>query len=376
MRFQLLLAAALMAALPLSADAGADAGAFEPAAEAAASPWQLVWADEFDGPDGSGVDRSKWVPEVGGHGWGNNELQFYRDELANAHVEDGSLVITAIAERHSSGGVTRDYTSARLKTQGTFEQAYGRFEARLQVPHGQGIWPAFWMLGNDIGSVGWPACGEIDVMENIGREPAIVHGTVHGPGYSGAAGIGASYSLPDGAPFAEGFHLFAVEWEPQAIRWYVDGVLYQTLTPAGLPAGARWAFDHPFFMLLNVAVGGNWPGSPNATTTFPQRMLVDYVRVYRPRAAPAKKPVVNGCDPARGDRGTTLDVRVTGAGFAEGARVSFGAGVTVLATDVVSAGELHVQVTVQTNAKRGPRNVTVTNPNGKAGTGRRRFTVQ
>ena len=203
-----------------------------------------------------------------------------------------------------------------------------------------------------------------------------MHGPVHGPGYSGAAGIGAAYSLPDRAPFADAFHLFAVEWEPQAIRWYVDGVLYHTLTPAALPAGARWAFDHPFFMLLNVAVGGNWPGNPDATTVFPQQMLVDYVRVYRLGAPAAKRPVVTACEPARGDRGSTLDLRITGDGFGVGARVSFGAGVTVLAAEVVSAGELRVRATILPKAKRGARHVTVTNPNGKTGKGRRLFTVQ
>src|SRR6185295_12134975 len=170
--------------------------------------------------------------------------------------------IQALRETYAGpDGVVREHTSARLKTQGKFEQAYGRFEARLKVPRGQGLWPAFWMLGNDIGTAGWPRCGEIDVMENIGREPATVHGTIHGPGYSGAGGIGAAFILPGGAPVADDFHVFAVEWEATAIRWYVDGTLYQTRTPTDLPAGQRWAFDHPFFMVLNVAVGGGWPGS-------------------------------------------------------------------------------------------------------------------
>jgi beta-glucanase (GH16 family) len=369
-------AAVLAAVLHLPA-AAQDVAPDPQAAEAAAAPrWQLVWADEFDGPDGAGIDRSKWVPEIGGHGWGNNELQFYRDDLANAHLEGGHLVITALQERYTSGGTTRDYTSARLKTQGLFEQAYGRFEARLRVPHGQGIWPAFWMLGNDIGSVSWPACGEIDVMENIGREPTLVHGTVHGPGYSGINGIGAPYSLPDGAPFTEDFHLFAVEWEPQEIRWYVDGVLYHTLTPASLPAGARWAFDHPFFMLLNLAVGGNWPGSPDGSTSFPQRLVVDYVRVYRVGAPAKPRPTVAVCDPPQGARSSTLDVRIAGGGFLEGAKVSFGAGVKVLARTVISPGEILARVKIARNAKRGPRNVTVTNPKGRAGTGRNLFTIQ
>ena len=142
------------------------------------------------------------------------------------------------------------------------------------------IWPAFWMLGNNIQTAGWPTCGEIDIMENIGREPAIVHGTIHGPGYSGADGIGSQYGLTTGA-FSDAFHVFAVEWEPNQIRWYVDGNLYQTRTPADLPAGTQWVFDHPFFIILNEAVGGYWPGDPDATTVFPQKMTVDYVRVYQ-----------------------------------------------------------------------------------------------
>jgi beta-glucanase (GH16 family) len=244
--------------------------------------WTQIWADEFNGPTGSGVDPHKWVLETGGGGWGNNELEYYTDRLQNAYLENGVLVIKAIKETYTgSDGVTRNYTSARLKTQGKFEQAYGRFEARIKIPYGQGIWPAFWMLGSDIPQVGWPQCGEIDIMENIGKEPSIVHGTIHGPGYSGDAGIGAAYSLPNRERFADTYHIYAVEWEPRAIRWYVDGNLYKTITPADLPARASWVFNHPFFLLLNVAVGGKWPGNPDTSTVFPQVMLVDYVRVYR-----------------------------------------------------------------------------------------------
>lgn len=248
-----------------------------------AAGWTLVWSDEFDGPSGALVDAGKWVFDVGGNGWGNQELEYYTDRPRNASLNgEGALAIQALRETYAGpDGVTREYTSARLKTQGTFEQAYGRFEARLKVPRGQGLWPAFWMLGNDIGASGWPRCGEIDVMENIGREPSTVHGTIHGPGYSGGGGIGAPFTLPGGARVADDFHVFAVEWEPAAIRWHVDGTLYQTRTSADLPPGQRWVFDHPFFLLLNVAVGGSWPGSPDATTVFPQTMLVDYVRVYR-----------------------------------------------------------------------------------------------
>jgi beta-glucanase (GH16 family) len=237
--------------------------------------WRLVWSDEFDGPDGSGVDPTKWVPETGGNGWGNNELEYYTNRLDNAYIEKGSLVIKANQEAYANSS----YTSARLKTQGKFTQKYGRFEARIKLPQGQGIWPAFWMLGDNIDQAGWPTCGEIDIMENIGKEPSIVHGTIHGPGYSGGNGLGAPYLLPSGGKFADDYHLFSFEWDPDAIRWYVDGSLYETRTPSDA-AGKTWVFDHPFFIILNVAVGGNWPLNPDATTVFPQKMLVDYVRVY------------------------------------------------------------------------------------------------
>jgi len=257
------------------------------------SPGTLVWSDEFNGPDGSAPDSSKWVLETGGGGWGNNELEYYTARGQNASVHDGNLVITAVKEKYTGpDGVTRDYTSARLKTLGKFAQAYGRFEARIKIPRGQGIWPAFWMLGNDIDKAGWPTCGEIDIMENIGKEPSTVHGTIHGPGYSGDKGIGDPFSLPAGDLFADEFHIYAVEWEPEAIRFYVDDHLYSTRTPADLPKGTKWVYDHPFFLLLNVAVGGSWPGNPDATSTYPQTMLVDYVRIYghahAPTAAPAQ----------------------------------------------------------------------------------------
>jgi len=251
-------------------------------ANPSASQWTLVWSDEFNGPNGSAVDDSKWVAESGGGGWGNKELEYYTTRLQNAHQQAGNLVIQAIQEKYTgSDGVSRGYTSARLKTQGKFAQAYGRFEARTKIPRGQGIWPAFWMLGNENGKPGWPTSGEIDIMENIGKEPGMVHGTIHGPGYSGEHGIGAPFSLPAGQKFADDFHVFAVEWEPETIRFYVDEHLYATRTPVDLPRGTKWVYDHPFFILLNVAVGGGWPGSPDASSVFPQEMLVDYVRVYR-----------------------------------------------------------------------------------------------
>ncbi len=244
--------------------------------------WQLVWSDEFNGANGSSPDAANWVFDIGGNGWGNQELETYTNRAANARVEDGNLVITALEENFTGpDAVTRSYTSARVKTAKLFTQAYGKFEARIKIPAGQGLWPAFWMLGENIDQAGWPECGEIDIMENIGKEPSTVHGTLHGPGYSGAEGIGAPFALPDHARFADDFHLFAVEWEPKVIRFYVDDTLYKTVTPSNLPAGAHWVYNHPFFLLLNVAVGGPWPGSPDSTTVFPQTMLVDYVRVYR-----------------------------------------------------------------------------------------------
>ncbi len=273
----LLLACAGGAAAIFMAAAGSAPGA---PAQSANANWVLTWSDEFAAPDGSAPDPKKWTMETGGGGWGNNELEYYTLRRTNSRVEKGNLVIDALQEKFTGpDGVTREYTSARLKTEKLFTQKYGKFEARIRIPKGQGMWPAFWMLGDDISTAGWPACGEIDIMENVGSAPATVHGTLHGPGFSGDKSLGAPYALPGGS-ISDDFHLFAVEWEPNEIRFYVDGRLYETRTPADLPPGARWVFDHPFFLILNVAVGGNWPGRPDASTKFPQQMLVDYVRVY------------------------------------------------------------------------------------------------
>jgi beta-glucanase (GH16 family) len=248
--------------------------------------WQLVWSDEFNGANGTTPDASKWTYDIGGGGWGNQELETYTNRPVNAHLQDGNLVVTAQQETYTGpDGIARNYTSARLKTATLFTQTYGKIEARIKIPYGQGMWPAFWMLGSDIDQVGWPACGEIDIFENIGKEPSIVHGTVHGPGYSGGNGIGGPFTLPNNARFADDFHIFAVEWESNAVRFYVDGALYKTVTPANLPSGTQWVFNHPFFIIMNVAVGGSWPGNPDSTTVYPQTMLVDYVRAYK-NAAP------------------------------------------------------------------------------------------
>jgi beta-glucanase (GH16 family) len=261
------------------------------------SPWKLYWGDEFDGPSGSRPDPIKWVFDLGNGGWGNEENQVYTDRPQNAALDgNGSLVIRAI--REPNGG----YTSARMKTLGRFEIKYGKIEARIKVPEGKGVWPAFWMLGADVESrgVGWPNCGEIDIMEHIGGEPSKIHGTVHGPGYSGSNSLGKVYTTPDGRSISDDFHVFSVEWAADAIDFLVDGFRYGRVTRSDLPKGTRWVFDHPFFLLFNLAIGGRWPGYPDSTTVFPQKMIVDYVRVYRiPEYAVAEWLVAEGFELVR-----------------------------------------------------------------------------
>lgn len=241
--------------------------------------WKLSWSDEFNGANGSAPDPTKWSFDIGGRN-PNSELESYTDRRANVQQRKGDLVITARKENFTgTDGVARQYTSARIRTKGLFSQTYGRFEASIKLPLGKGIWPAFWMLGNDIDTVGWPKCGEIDIFENIG-EPSTIYSTLHGPGYSGAHGISAKFALPDGQAVNTGFHLYAVEWAPDDIKFFLDNKLIAERTPADLPPGTRWVYDHPFFIILNVAVGGAWPGDPDTTTKFPQKMLVNYVRVY------------------------------------------------------------------------------------------------
>jgi len=242
----------------------------------------LVWSDEFNGRNGSLPDPAKWKVVVNDSGFGNRELEYYTGRPANLREENGKLVITARKESYTGpDGAARQYTSGRIESQGRFELKYGRIEARIKLPQGRGIWPAFWMLGSDFDAIGWPKCGEVDIMENIGSEPAKIHGSLHGPGYSGGNPLSGIYTLPNHDRFSDGFHVFAIEWEPRTIRFYVDDVLYETQTASNVPAGAPWAFDHPFFLVLNVAVGGYWPGDPDTTTQFPTSMVVDYVRVYR-----------------------------------------------------------------------------------------------
>ena len=214
--------------------------------------------------------------DVGGEGWGNNQLEYNTDELKNAyHTGEGTLNIVAYAEPYGDNY----YTSARIHTFDKVYMDYGRVEARMKLPRGQGLWPAFWMLGERFVSIGWPNCGEIDIMEYRGQEPGTIHGTVHGPGYSGGGGIGESYSL-FGDTFDDDYHVFAIERDPQHISWWVDDELYYRLTPADIPAGTAWAFEDQFFVILNLAVGGDYVGSPDPSTEFPATVSVDYVRYY------------------------------------------------------------------------------------------------
>lgn len=237
----------------------------------------LVWSDEFDGPANQMADPTSWQFDVG-EDWGNAQLEYTTDRPENASLDgNGHLVITARRESYRG----RQYTSARLTTAGKRAFKYGRIEARMKLPRGRGLWPAFWMLGEDFPTVGWPASGEIDIMEFRGQEPSTVIGSLHGPGYSGGNARTSSRTLT-ATRFDNSFHVFAVEWTADKIEHYVDGILYHTTTRADV--SGPWVFDKPFFIILNVAVGGNFVGAPDAITTFPQQMLVDWVRVYE--AAP------------------------------------------------------------------------------------------
>jgi beta-glucanase (GH16 family) len=275
------LVAAALAAGCASSPARPDASAATSDAFPAASPdgalagRTITWRDEFDGPSGQSPDPSRWTIEEGGDGFGNNELEFMTARPSNVSLDgEGHLAVTARQESYQGHG----YTSGRLNTLTHFTQQYGRFEARIQMPTGQGMWPAFWMLGDDIGTTGWPGCGEIDIVELRGQQPAVVHGTVHGPGYSGGGAISAARSVTGGV--TGGFHVYSVEWSPGRAVIAVDDQPYFTVTPGQLPAGARWVFDHPFGVIFDLAVGGNFVGAPDGSTRFPQTMLVDWVRVY------------------------------------------------------------------------------------------------
>lgn len=297
-------ATALSALSSVARTAASDERAAAGPAARAPAEWKLVWADDFDG---AAVDPKKWAFDSGNRlpggqaGWGNRELQYYTDRPDNVFVRDGSLHIRAVRETYEGSA----FTSARLKTKGLFSKKFGRFEIRAKLPVGKGVWPAIWMLPEDNAYGGWPASGEIDVMEARGQAPDTVLGTLHyGARMPGNVHTGKDYVLPDGGTIAD-FHAYALEWEPGEIRWYVDGRCYQTQNfwwsssrrparrrpagglpgidpPAREPDPNPWPapFDQPFHLLLNVAVGGNFLGNPDPDTPFPVEMVVDYVRVY------------------------------------------------------------------------------------------------
>lgn len=233
--------------------------------------YQLQWEDDFSGEAGSLPNAAYWSYDLGAGGWGNQELQTYTNNPANVSLDgDGNLVITA----NRNGN---EFTSARIHTEGKVEYPYGRFEARIKTPYGPGIWPAFWMLGSDFRAVGWPQCGEIDIMELRGQEPDKIAGSIHGPGYSAGDAISTIFSLEDNR-FDANFHVFAVDWGPGFIDFFVDDNLYQRITPQDVTG--EWVFDHTFFIILNIAVGGTYVGFPSPDTPFPQTMTIDYVRYY------------------------------------------------------------------------------------------------
>lgn len=235
--------------------------------------WNLVWQDEFEGNE---LNLANWTFDLGGGGWGNAEWEAYTNRPENVRVVNGMLIIEAREEEVTFSGLP--YSSARIKTQGLHAWQYGRIEARMKLPYGQGIWPAFWMLGENITQKGWPGSGEIDILEFIGREPDHIYATVHAPGYSGGNGVGSSLIVP-AETLKNDFRVYAIEWQENEIRWYLDDQEYFKVTSADVPN--TWIFDHPFFIILNLAVGGRWPGYPDDTTVFPQFLYVDYIRVYQ-----------------------------------------------------------------------------------------------
>jgi len=237
--------------------------------------YTLVWKDEFSG---SGLDLTSWNQETGNGagGWGNNELEYYTISTKNTFVSNGNLVIEA--RKESIQGF--NYSSGRMTTQNKKAFKFGRIDIRAKLPVGKGIWPALWMLGANISTVGWPACGEIDIMELIGTYPGRSHGTMHWKPVSGTnTSKGAEYNLASGN-FSQQFHVFSILWVQDAIKWYIDDQLFLTTTSADVGA-ANYPFNSDHFLIFNVAVGGNWPGSPDTNTVFPQRMFVDYVRVFQ-----------------------------------------------------------------------------------------------
>ena len=350
---------------------------------AASSPeppgWTLAWSDEFDGPAGAPPDSSKWNYETGGSGWGNGQLEYDTSSTSNAALDgQGHLIITSRYE--NPGGYQCWYgkcviTSARLDTSTHFSQAYGRFEIRAKIPRGLGMWPSFWLVGNDILQVGWPQSGELDVMENDGWQPELNYGSLHGPVMpsGGHLYMSATYGLPPGQALADAYHTYTLDWSPTALTWYVDGNPYETRTIADVPNG-YWVFNHPFVIVLETAVGGKWPGNPDPTTVFPQQMLVDYVRAYqanrvallRINAASADSRGGTAVEPCT-DIGVGQDVGFINAGaWLKYTGVNFGSGATSVHARVASgaptgpAGTVQLRVDSQTGPLIGSLQVSST----------------
>ena len=264
-----------------------------------ASGWHLVWSDEFNAAANTPPDATHWNYDLGDGGWGNGEQETYTNSINNAFQDgQGHLVIRAIKDANGN------FTSARLLTgidnssdAVNLSWQYGKIEARIKLPFGPGVWPAFWMLGSDYYTVSWPDCGEIDILENFGAnsdDASTAHGTIHGPNFAND-GVGAAYHLPNQEKFTDDYHLFSIEWAPNSVRFFVDGTNYESLTPASLPAGGQWVFNQPFFIILNLAIGGptTFLGTPQPDTPFPQDLLIDYVRVYSAVSLPATQPGIS-----------------------------------------------------------------------------------
>ena len=240
--------------------------------------WNIVWQDEFDKDS---LDLTKWSREIGGHGWGNNELQFYTDSDSNSYVENGNLILKAqvVPQGIGSSKGLRYYSSARLRTYGKGDWKYGRIEVRAKVASGQGIWPAIWMLPTDWLFGGWPSSGEIDIMEHVGYDLGVVHGSVHTEAYNHKINTQRSSARKIANVDTE-FHVYSIIWDKDKISFFIDDVQYFLFENDQQGNYKTWPFDQRFHLLINIAVGGDWPGNPDNSTNFPRKMLVDYVRVY------------------------------------------------------------------------------------------------